>query len=104
MNIIIRHRRTTGFSDPLRVRLVNLGFWTHREVRDAHANRPRYEGVEMTTDNSVLRRPARRAPSGQLPASSFGMDSHQATLEEDVTLLNGQTSSSRTGQTSGLPW
>jgi hypothetical protein len=27
----------------------------------------------------------------------------QATLEEDVTLLNGQTSSSLTGQTSGLP-
>jgi hypothetical protein len=31
------------------------------------------------------------------------MGSHQATLEEDVTLLNGQTSSSLTGQTSGLP-
>ena len=31
------------------------------------------------------------------------MDSHQATLEEDVTLLNGQTSPSLTGQTSGLP-
>jgi hypothetical protein len=31
------------------------------------------------------------------------MDSHQATLEEDVTLLNGQTSSSLTGQTSDLP-
>ena len=31
------------------------------------------------------------------------MDSHQATLEEDVTLLNGQTSSSLTGRTSGLP-
>jgi len=27
--------------------------------------------------------------------------SEEATLEEDVTLLNGQTSSSRTGQTSG---
>src|ERR1035441_7374295 len=35
--------------------------------------------------------------------SSFGMGSHQATLEEDVTLLNGQTSSSLTGRTSGLP-
>src|SRR5208283_3489971 len=35
--------------------------------------------------------------------SSFGMGSHQATLEEDVTLFNGQTSSSLTGQTSGLP-
>lgn len=35
--------------------------------------------------------------------SSFGMDSHQATLEEDVTLLNGQTSSSLTGRTRGLP-
>ena len=31
------------------------------------------------------------------------MGSHQATLEEDVTLLNGQTSSSLTGRTSGLP-
>ena len=31
------------------------------------------------------------------------MGSHQATLEEDVTLFNGQTSSSLTGQTSGLP-
>jgi len=30
------------------------------------------------------------------------MGSHQAALEEDVTLLNGQTSSSLTGQTSGL--
>jgi hypothetical protein len=35
--------------------------------------------------------------------SSLGMVSHQATLEEDVTLLNGQTSSGLTGQTSGLP-
>ncbi len=35
--------------------------------------------------------------------SSFGMGSHQATLEEDVTLGNGQTSSSLTGRTSGLP-
>jgi hypothetical protein len=35
--------------------------------------------------------------------SSFRIDSHQATLEEDVTLLNGQTSSSLTAQTSGLP-
>ena len=35
--------------------------------------------------------------------SSFGMGSHQATLEEDVTLFNGQTSSSLTSQTSGLP-
>ena len=31
------------------------------------------------------------------------MVSHQATLEEDVTLFNGQTSSSLTGRTSGLP-
>jgi hypothetical protein len=31
------------------------------------------------------------------------MGSHQATLEEDVTLLTGQTSSSLTGRTSGLP-
>ncbi|MFZ0962074.1 MAG: ATP-binding protein, partial [Terriglobia bacterium] len=35
--------------------------------------------------------------------SSFGMRSHQATLQEDVTLLNAQTSSSLTGRTSGLP-
>ena len=31
------------------------------------------------------------------------MGSHQATLEEDVTLFNGQTFSSLTGRTSGLP-
>ena len=35
--------------------------------------------------------------------SSFGMGAHQATLEENVTLLNDQTSSSLTGRTSGLP-
>jgi hypothetical protein len=31
------------------------------------------------------------------------MDSNQATLEEDVTLLNGHTSSRLTGRTTGLP-
>lgn len=35
--------------------------------------------------------------------SSFGMGSHQATLEEDVTLLNGQTSWSLIGRTSSSP-
>src|SRR5487761_979928 len=35
--------------------------------------------------------------------SSFTMGSHQATLEEDVTLFDGQTFSSLTGRTSGLP-
>jgi hypothetical protein len=31
------------------------------------------------------------------------MGSHPATLEENVTLFNGQTSSSLTGRTNGLP-
>jgi len=35
--------------------------------------------------------------------SSLGMDFHQATLEEDVTLLSGQISSRFTGPPSGLP-
>ncbi len=35
--------------------------------------------------------------------SSLGVVTHQATLEEEVILLNGQTSSSLTGRTCGLP-